>query len=72
MVKTSKEDCSMKYRNEYSAIFNGGIKIGAGKKEYRPSASLEEYIEREFKINSQDFLAKSGRASECLKSFALN
>lgn len=62
----------MKYRNEYSAIFNGGMKIGAGKKVCRPSASLEEYIEREFKINAQDFLAKSSKTSAYLKSFALN
>jgi hypothetical protein len=61
----------MKYRNEYTAINSCSVKIGAGKKSYRPSASLEEYIEREFKINLHDVISNSGK-SVCLKSFALN
>lgn len=70
-MKPSTEDCSMKYRNEYATATGGSIKISAGKKMYRPSASLEEYIEREFKINAHDFLAKP-RISAHLNPFALN
>ena len=62
----------MKYRNEYPAISGNAIKISAGKKVYRPSLSLAEYIEHEFKLGSHDFSRKLKQTSKHLKSTTLN
>ncbi len=68
----------MKYRKENAAAFeyelNGSSKTGANKKACRPSNSLEEYIERELKIEAE--APNRGRqcANRCglLRAFALN
>lgn len=64
----------MKYRKENVAVFDyelrDGNKFGATKYRCRPSASLEEYIERELKLDG--FFRNNREITGTQRAFALN